>query len=532
MAILALFSLIYGAFIFNIINYLVFFQQPRINFFQLFALYVVCLVLTTVYCKQAIILTFQKSFSKGNPRNNFTICCIFGCVRILTMRNHYDSPSKHSFHRLFVSTMNPGNAHMQSQHIHPQAVISSTSAPPFLPTSTIMSTNSNFYSTNIGSVTTGSNHLISPHSSTSAVGPTTHSITSNKNANQANNDSDNASVSSSIASTSKTKRKVKPKQKKQVILNLVEYLTGYMQRFLGMPTGWWDYVVGPPFFFAVVFDRRKKCVTCAFCKKKKKQNKRNSTGIYLYNRFRIFRKELYEMDVETQQKYYFTFSTILATLLFYLMFEILDAMIKRGLIIDLPLFLRQYSFTLAWSVAYLASVMWQHILNRFLVFHTGNSGAESSGTDDSFCESLWRTYLVYGFSLVLSGIVGLLLQSWTGLPERMVLFLTLPLSGVSNYYLLRMCYQRMEQTKIQATAKGFIKKDGMIPSSNFNTSNNTKVWLGGSNNRSRSRNLSANVVATKIGPNVAFDMRTHNDADSNIKKKIFAEGNMDNIVIV
>eukprot|EP00484_Ammonia_sp_Unknown_P011128 CAMPEP_0197073222 /NCGR_PEP_ID=MMETSP1384-20130603/210496_1 /TAXON_ID=29189 /ORGANISM="Ammonia sp." /LENGTH=509 /DNA_ID=CAMNT_0042512055 /DNA_START=199 /DNA_END=1728 /DNA_ORIENTATION=- len=65
-----------------------------------------------------------------------------------------------------------------------------------------------------------------------------------------------------------------------------------------------------------------------------------------------------------------------------------------------------------------------------------------NNNNDNFCPSLIRTYIVYGFSLCCTGIIGSVLQSYTGIADEFVFFLTLPTSGCINYYLLRYCHSK------------------------------------------------------------------------------------------
>merc|ERR1719229_145761 len=85
-----------------------------------------------------------------------------------------------------------------------------------------------------------------------------------------------------------------------------------------------------------------------------------------------------------------------------------------------------YTFGIAYSLSYLISVLYQHALNRYLVFTPS----------DTFCESLLQTYVVYGVSLVGTSIIGSVIMSLTKCRAELILIITLPLSGLSNYLLL------------------------------------------------------------------------------------------------
>ena len=171
-------------------------------------------------------------------------------------------------------------------------------------------------------------------------------------------------------------------------------------------------------------------------------------------KFRQWQKELHEAPLEVKEKYFFVISTIISTILFYILFLCLDVMIKRWF--ALPPFITGYSFSISYCISYLTSVVWQHFFNQYFVFSiTGNSNNR-----ENFCDSLFRTYLVYGCSLLITGIVGSLLQVYCGIADEFVLFVTLPISGIINYYLLRYCHQQNEsyQYQLVATSKTKTKK--------------------------------------------------------------------------
>lgn len=135
-------------------------------------------------------------------------------------------------------------------------------------------------------------------------------------------------------------------------------------------------------------------------------------------------KDMRELNPEVQQKIAFAFSTFLGTLCFLGLFQCLFAAFTR--ILELA----SYAFGLAYCIAYLMSVIWQHVLNRWLVFQQ---------MGDSFCETLMQTYLIYGFTLLCSSIVSAGLFSFGGIHPQVVLLITLPLSGIGNFFLLRYC---------------------------------------------------------------------------------------------
>jgi len=137
-------------------------------------------------------------------------------------------------------------------------------------------------------------------------------------------------------------------------------------------------------------------------------------------------KDFKHLDPDVQQQILFSISTLIGTVVFYFIFECVHFFIKLQIFIFPRISAPSYTFGIAYSLSYLISVVYQHALNRYLVFTP----------EDSFCESLLQTYVVYGVSLVGTSIVGSVIMSMTGIKPELVLTITLPLSGLSNYLLL------------------------------------------------------------------------------------------------
>eukprot|EP01083_Nonionella_stella_P145941 458338_1 len=161
------------------------------------------------------------------------------------------------------------------------------------------------------------------------------------------------------------------------------------------------------------------------------------------NKFQKWQKELHEAPIEVKEKYFFVVSTIISTILFYILFICLDVMIKHWF--ALPSFITEYSFSISYCISYLTSVIWQHFFNQYFVFTITRYTNHANSMDSAFCDSLFRTYLVYGCSLMMTGIMGSLLQIYAGIADELILFLTLPISGIMNYYLLRYCHNKQQQ---------------------------------------------------------------------------------------
>ena len=168
------------------------------------------------------------------------------------------------------------------------------------------------------------------------------------------------------------------------------------------------------------------------------------------NKLQKWQKDIQEAPIEVKEKYFFVISTIISTSLFCIFFLCLDFMIKHWF--ALPHFITNHSFSISYCISYLTSVIWQHFLNQYFVFalrKTTISITNNNNNNNDFCNSLFRTYLVYGCSLLLTGILTYLLQIYCGIDDDdhplMVLSFTLPVSGAMNYYLLRYCHNKHNQ---------------------------------------------------------------------------------------
>eukprot|EP00485_Elphidium_margaritaceum_P024751 CAMPEP_0202714736 /NCGR_PEP_ID=MMETSP1385-20130828/79104_1 /ASSEMBLY_ACC=CAM_ASM_000861 /TAXON_ID=933848 /ORGANISM="Elphidium margaritaceum" /LENGTH=325 /DNA_ID=CAMNT_0049375657 /DNA_START=623 /DNA_END=1600 /DNA_ORIENTATION=+ len=175
------------------------------------------------------------------------------------------------------------------------------------------------------------------------------------------------------------------------------------------------------------------------------------TIVWTCGKLQKWQKDVQEAPIETKEKYFFVASTLVSTLLFYLLFVCLDFMIKHWF--ALPQAITEFSFSISYCIAYLSSVIWQHFFNQYFVFALKVSTATSTDVlpidavnGNDFCDSLLRTYLVYGCSLLCTGVIGTALQARFGIADEFVFFITLPMSGVMNYYLLRYCHSRQSSS--------------------------------------------------------------------------------------
>ena len=142
-----------------------------------------------------------------------------------------------------------------------------------------------------------------------------------------------------------------------------------------------------------------------------------------------------ELPWSTREKLMFVLSSTLGTVLFLFLFE--SFMIVNTYDLEDG---SHGAFTVSYLLAYVISIAWQHALHRLLVFQS-----------QSYCLSLLHTYLSYSFSLAMMALLGSFLIGQLHISARLVACVTLPLSAVANYYLLRGCItvtERWQQTQV------------------------------------------------------------------------------------
>jgi len=131
-----------------------------------------------------------------------------------------------------------------------------------------------------------------------------------------------------------------------------------------------------------------------------------------------------------RQKCAFVFSSLVGTAILYSMFQMQYAILTSQHFFDGPLSSSK-AFALSYYVSYLFSILWQHVLNRWLVFEN---------SEDSFLDSLLSTYLVYGVTMLLTSILSMILITTLEWTPTTVFWFTLPVNGIANYYLLQRCF--------------------------------------------------------------------------------------------
>jgi hypothetical protein len=119
----------------------------------------------------------------------------------------------------------------------------------------------------------------------------------------------------------------------------------------------------------------------------------------------------------------FSVSGWIGTALFSAAYELLYAELESGYSEQCG----AYCAAVAWTVAYTASIVWQHALHRLLVF----------GSSAPYWRSLALTFVSYSLSLVLSSALNAVLVTALGVHHRVAFVGTLLATGVINFYTVR-----------------------------------------------------------------------------------------------
>lgn len=151
-----------------------------------------------------------------------------------------------------------------------------------------------------------------------------------------------------------------------------------------------------------------------------------------FKQLSVIKKELKwarDLDPDTRQKLSFLFSSFIGTGILCSMFKLLTVLLTSNRFFVRPLSPSK-AFAVSYYISYLFSVLLQHMLNRWIVFESN---------EESFLDSLFSTYVVYGFSMLLTSVISMGLITLGKMNSSSAFWLTLPINGVSNFYLLRRC---------------------------------------------------------------------------------------------
>jgi len=169
--------------------------------------------------------------------------------------------------------------------------------------------------------------------------------------------------------------------------------------------------------------------------------------------FRAITKRYRNLESDSKEKILFMLSSTIGTIFFVVVFEhlyyIFQSLSTEKMVVNANGNITQVKMgmsmgpgsrgviVLAYIISYVFSILLQHSLNRFFLFG-----------DSPYWISLFQTYLVYSVSLcciLCFSVIGV--ERWK-LSPRMVSLLSLPTSGVLNFYFLRCCLQPLGHPNI------------------------------------------------------------------------------------
>eukprot|EP01125_Pyxidicula_operculata_P012366 TRINITY_DN4060_c0_g1_i15.p1 TRINITY_DN4060_c0_g1~~TRINITY_DN4060_c0_g1_i15.p1 ORF type:complete len:134 (-),score=20.91 TRINITY_DN4060_c0_g1_i15:45-446(-) len=119
---------------------------------------------------------------------------------------------------------------------------------------------------------------------------------------------------------------------------------------------------------------------------------------------------------EKDEFMWFNISGLIGTALFYVLYEIVIQLLP----------FENYKVTVAWSLSYLISIIWQHKLHRVLVF----------GDDAPYWSSLVMTYISYSFSILLSNVI-MFVMEMLGVNYKIAWGVNIVATGLLNYYSMK-----------------------------------------------------------------------------------------------
>jgi len=90
----------------------------------------------------------------------------------------------------------------------------------------------------------------------------------------------------------------------------------------------------------------------------------------------------------------------------------------------------QHGPIVSWTFAYACSILWQHLLNRTLVWTDLQQG---------YWESLGGMCMVYFFSLILSSVLNVLFVEVLSIAANFAFFVTAVFTGAVNYVIIAKC---------------------------------------------------------------------------------------------
>lgn len=119
----------------------------------------------------------------------------------------------------------------------------------------------------------------------------------------------------------------------------------------------------------------------------------------------------------------FIFSSILGSIIFYLLYELTFSVLSFSSIQNIQI----YKASIAWLFCYIISIWFQHGLHQAIVFYDENI---------SYLKSLFWTYFAYSLSILVTPIFIYLLTA-SGIHHRISWLIGLIVTGIFNYFSMK-----------------------------------------------------------------------------------------------
>ncbi|KAL3944984.1 MAG: hypothetical protein SGBAC_000960 [Bacillariaceae sp.] len=162
--------------------------------------------------------------------------------------------------------------------------------------------------------------------------------------------------------------------------------------------------------------------------------------------------ELYARWFQVSSLIRFSVSGNLGVVFFYIIERMLYFQLCQ--VSNLPEILEEYKDSVSYFFGYLVQIVTQHLLNAALVY-----GLDTIDTREKYLKTLAGQFSVYGFSLVGSTILNLVLLRY-GIDRNTAFFATMILFAVVNYFMIQWVVQKAtaaiyEKDMVAARKKGY-----------------------------------------------------------------------------
>jgi hypothetical protein len=122
----------------------------------------------------------------------------------------------------------------------------------------------------------------------------------------------------------------------------------------------------------------------------------------------------------------FVFSSILGSVIFYLLYELMFSILSYSSIQHIQI----YRASISWFFCYIISIWFQHALHQAIVFYE---------VEISYLKSLFWTYLAYSLSIVFTPIL-IYFMTEMGIHHRVSWLIGLIVTGVFNYFAMKVSF--------------------------------------------------------------------------------------------